>query len=146
MSNITSSITIKRKGNDEVTGLVVTTLATAVSADTFTVTLSDYGISPTGFLGIDGMVHTTANSVIVKEVGTTSVTAGVLTVTVGVSSFPKDGKTLEDIISKSDRAMYYGKQIGRNKSVVFREDDSTNKTTDDEVNEKIICKINTSPR
>ncbi len=60
-----------------------------------------------------------------------------LTVTVGVSSFPKDGKNLEEIISKADRAMYYGKQIGRNKSVVFREDSSKNRTIDDEVNDKI---------
>ncbi len=60
-----------------------------------------------------------------------------LTVTVGVSSFPRDGKTLEDIISKADRAMYYGKKIGRNKSIVFREDVSTNRTIDDEVSEKI---------
>lgn len=60
-----------------------------------------------------------------------------LTVTIGVASYPKDGKTLEDIISKSDRAMFYGKQIGRNKSVVFREDDSRSKTADDEINDKI---------
>ena len=60
-----------------------------------------------------------------------------LTVTVGVASFPKDGKSLEEIISKSDKAMHYGKKIGRNKSVVFREDNTINKTIDDEVNEKI---------
>lgn len=60
-----------------------------------------------------------------------------LTVTVGVASFPKDGRTLEDIISKADRAMYHGKKMGRNKSIVFREDDSVNKTIDDEVNEKV---------
>ena len=78
---------VKRVGNDETTQLIITTLATAVSADTLTVTLADYGIST--FLGIDGMVHTTANSVIVKEVGTTSVTSGVLTVAIGGSAVTK---------------------------------------------------------
>ena len=60
-----------------------------------------------------------------------------LTVTVGVASFPKDGRTLEDIISKADRAMYHGKKMGRNKSIVFREDESVNKTIDEEVNEVV---------
>lgn len=60
-----------------------------------------------------------------------------LTVTVGVSSYPKDGTTLEDIVSKADRAMFHGKKIGRNKSVVFKEDVSINKTLDEEANEKI---------
>lgn len=60
-----------------------------------------------------------------------------LTVTVGVSSYPKDGKTIEEIISKADEAMHYGKKMGRNKSIVYREDTSIDKTIDDEVNEKI---------
>lgn len=60
-----------------------------------------------------------------------------LTVTVGVASFPKDGRTLEDIISKADRAMYHGKKMGRNKSIVFIENESKNKTIDEEVNEKV---------
>ena len=60
-----------------------------------------------------------------------------LTVTIGVSSYPKDGSTIEDIISKADEAMHYGKKIGRNKSIIYRKDNSINKTIDDEVNEKI---------
>ncbi len=60
-----------------------------------------------------------------------------LTVTVGISSYPKDGKTLEEIISKSDEAMHYGKKMGRNKAIVYREDNSIDRTIDDEVNEKI---------
>jgi hypothetical protein len=78
---------VKRLGGDEATQLIITTLATAVSADTLTVDLSDYGINT--FLGIDGMVHSTTDSIIVKEVGTTAVSAGVLTVTIGGSAATK---------------------------------------------------------
>lgn len=60
-----------------------------------------------------------------------------LTVTVGVSSYPKDGKTLEEIISNSDTAMHHGKKIGRNKSVIYRENNAINRTIDDEVSDKI---------
>lgn len=60
-----------------------------------------------------------------------------LTVTIGVSSYPKDGTSLEDLISKSDEAMHYGKKIGRNKSILYKVDKSIDRTIDDEVNEKI---------
>lgn len=45
-----------------------------------------------------------------------------LTVTIGVSCYPDDGSNLEEILSKADRAMYYGKQSGRNKAILFKED------------------------
>ena len=67
--------------------IVLETLATAVSADTIAVTLSDYGC--TKFVGIDGQVHTTEDSVIVAEAPTTAVSAGVLTITVGGSAVTK---------------------------------------------------------
>ena len=60
-----------------------------------------------------------------------------LTVTVGVASYPKDGKSIEELISKADEAMHYGKKIGRNKSIVYRVNKSVDRTIDDEVNEKI---------
>lgn len=50
--------------------------------DTFTVTLSDYGISATGLLTIRSWVHTTSGSIIVTDIATCSVTAGVATITV----------------------------------------------------------------
>ena len=37
----------------------------------------------------------------------------------------------------SDEAMHYGKKMGRNKAIVYREDNSIDRTIDDEVNEKI---------
>lgn len=67
--------------------IVLETLATAVSADTLAVTLSDYGC--TKFVGIIGQVHTTEDSVIVAEAPTTAVSAGVLTITVGGSAVTK---------------------------------------------------------
>lgn len=54
---------------------------------TFTVTLSDYNID--NILGILGVRHTTANSVLVDEAPTTSVSAGVLTITVSGSTATK---------------------------------------------------------
>lgn len=62
----------------------VVTAATVVSADTFTVDLSDYGC--TNIHGILGFVETTAGSVVATEAPTTSVTTSTLTVTVGGSA------------------------------------------------------------
>jgi len=49
--------------------------------DTFTATLADYGISPTGLLTIRSWVHTTSGNVIVTDIATCSVSTGVATVT-----------------------------------------------------------------
>lgn len=87
MGDVTSGITIKRLGNDEAVQLIVTTAATVNDGDTFTVTLADYGI--TNFLAILGQTHSTSNSVVITEEPTTSVTSGVLTVTVGGSTDAK---------------------------------------------------------
>lgn len=62
--------------------LLVRTLDTVDAADTLTVTLADYGINATGLIGVIGFKHTTDNSVMVQEQPTTSVTSGVLTITV----------------------------------------------------------------
>ena len=59
-----------------------------------------------------------------------------LTVTIGVSSFPKDGKDLEEVISKADKAMYYGKQRGRNKATLYLENQIV-KNERDEIQELI---------
>lgn len=52
------------------------------ATNTFAVTLADYGISATGLLWVSGNVHTTSGSVMTYEAFTTSVTSGVLTITV----------------------------------------------------------------
>ncbi|MBU1020818.1 MAG: HD-GYP domain-containing protein, partial [Firmicutes bacterium] len=60
-----------------------------------------------------------------------------LTVSAGVASYPEHGNTLEEIISKADQAMYFGKQSGRNKAILFEVKDSKSRIYDDEVQEKI---------
>lgn len=45
-----------------------------------------------------------------------------LTVTVGVSNYDINGTTLEELITKADKACLQGKQSGRNKTVMYRED------------------------
>lgn len=59
-----------------------------------------------------------------------------LTVTIGAASYPKDGTTLEEIISKADEAMYVGKQSGRNRAVLYQPDMKSNKISN-EVQEQI---------
>ena len=61
--------------------IVVCAAATADNGDTIAVTLASHGI--TTFKYIKGFVHTTENEHIIDEAPTTSVTAGVLTITVG---------------------------------------------------------------
>ena len=70
-------------------GLKLIHILTAVgdSADTTTITLADYGL--TNVYNVICQVHSTALSVIVTEAVTTSVTSGVLTVTLAASN---DGK------------------------------------------------------
>ena len=41
--------------------------------------------------------------------------AGALTVSVGVSAFPADGSTAEQVLEASDQAMYFSKTHGRNR-------------------------------
>lgn len=66
---------------------VVFVLANSVDAgDTLAVTLADYGISATGLLIVESWKHTADGSVIVSEANTTSVTAGVLTVTIAAGT------------------------------------------------------------
>ena len=68
--------------NAELKTVLLQTPNTADENDTFTATLSDYGIAPTGLLTIRSWVHTTSGSIIVTDIATCSVTAGVVTVTV----------------------------------------------------------------
>ncbi len=64
--------------------LRIVTPATADTGDTIAVPLKNYGIK--SLLDIKGTVHTTANSVLVAEAPTTSVSSGTLTITIGGSS------------------------------------------------------------
>jgi hypothetical protein len=57
--------------------LLVSGTTVSGAIDTLTLTLADFGISKV--LSVHGFVHTTENSVIVAEAGTTAVSGGVLT-------------------------------------------------------------------
>ncbi len=59
-----------------------------------------------------------------------------LTVTIGISNYNVDGSTLEELITKADNAVHQGKQSGRNKTIVYKEDNEQSKA-DSEVQEKI---------
>ena len=43
----------------------------------------------------------------------------VITASIGVASFPEDGRTVENLVKNADLAMYYAKQGGRNMTRVF---------------------------
>ena len=73
--------------NNKYKEVILETANDAVTADTLAVTLSTYGC--TKFVGIVGQVHTTEDSVLIDEEPTTSVTSGVLTITVGGTAVTK---------------------------------------------------------
>ena len=75
---------VRRKSTDGATELLVYTVNTVDDGDTLTVDLTSYGIN--NFLGANGYIHTTEDSVIVAEAPTTAVSSGVLTLTVGGST------------------------------------------------------------
>ena len=66
--------------------LLVRTLNTADATNTIAVTLTNYGIAKEGFIGILSWVHTTDNSVCTLESNTTTVSAGVLTITLAAGT------------------------------------------------------------
>ena len=85
MADVSSGCTIKEIAPNAGLKLVtVETAATVDSNDTIAITLANYGI--VRFLSIFGATHTTDGSVVITEAPTTSVTSGVLTVTVGGAS------------------------------------------------------------
>jgi len=77
---------------------------TTDASDTIGITLSTYGISATGLLAVSSWVHTTDGSVITVEANTTSVTAGVLTVTIAAGT-DNDLRVIE-IIGRADPGVF----------------------------------------
>lgn len=45
-----------------------------------------------------------------------------ITISVGISSYPEHGQTIEEIIDRADKALYVAKKSGRNKCVIYSED------------------------
>lgn len=47
---------------------------------------------------------------------------GKVTLSLGIASYPEHGSTTRDILDKADKAMYFAKETGRNKTVIYNED------------------------
>lgn len=45
-----------------------------------------------------------------------------VTVSIGISTFPHHGKTVQDMIEKADLALYRAKAMGKNRTVIFEEE------------------------
>jgi hypothetical protein len=82
MGEVTSGCTFDRFLPGKV--LKITTAATVDDGDTILVTLADYGMAAVD--SVVGYTHSTTDSIIIAEQPTTSVTTGVLTITVGGST------------------------------------------------------------
>lgn len=77
---------------------------TVDAADTFAITLTDYGISATGLIAVSSWVHTTDGSVITTEANTTAVSGGTLTVTIAAGT-DNDSRFIE-IIGRADAGAF----------------------------------------
>ena len=82
MAAVNALETFEVSPNGGLKTVIVTVANTTDAADTLAVTLTSNGIAADGLLAVLGWSHTTDGSVIVTEAPTTSVTAGVLTITV----------------------------------------------------------------
>jgi hypothetical protein len=67
--------------------LLIETVATADGADTIALTLADYGISD--MMSIRTIIESTAGSVFAASTSTTTISAGVLTITLGTGTNKK---------------------------------------------------------
>lgn len=85
MADISSTSTVREiVPNLGMKMIKIETVATADDGDTIAITLADYGII--SLEGILGFTHSTTDSIVITEAPTTSVTSGVLTITVGGST------------------------------------------------------------
>jgi len=50
-----------------------------------------------------------------------------LTVSIGIAFYPEDGKDIKDLITKSDKALYYVKQNGRDNYQLYAQLPSHNR-------------------
>lgn len=60
-----------------------------------------------------------------------------LTVTVGISNYVVNGESLEELITKADNAVLQGKQSGRNRTIVYFEENETKNDRNTQVQQKI---------
>ena len=77
---------------------------TTDATNTIEITLANYGISATGLLAVSSWVHTTDGSIITVEANTTSVTSGVLTVTIAAGT--DDDSRIIEIIGRATPGVF----------------------------------------
>ena len=54
--------------------------------------------------------------------GESKMLSGKITLSLGITSFPDFGESVEEILSDADNALYHAKELGRNRTVLFSED------------------------
>ncbi len=79
MADVTNKITRTSLADGSIELMIESTEVVVGGTDTMQVSIADYGISTVEY--VNAVVHTTLNSVIVAEAGTTALSAGVLTYT-----------------------------------------------------------------
>jgi len=84
--------------------LLFITPNTADATNTLEITLTDYGISATGLLVVESWKHTTDGSVIVTELNTCAVSAGVLTVTIAAGT-DNDMRVIQ-VVGRADAGVF----------------------------------------
>ena len=47
---------------------------------------------------------------------------GKITLSIGIASYPAHGTSAEEILDRADKAMYYAKETGKNKTIIFSDD------------------------
>ena len=57
----------------------------------------------------------------IREMVENEIFTGV-TLSLGIASYPEHGTSTRDILDRADRAMYFAKQTGRNKTVIYNRD------------------------
>ncbi len=46
-----------------------------------------------------------------------------ITVSIGIASFPDDGRSMDELIESADRALYKAKASGKDRTVIFKKED-----------------------
>jgi diguanylate cyclase (GGDEF)-like protein len=46
-----------------------------------------------------------------------------ITVSIGIASFPDDGRSMDELIESADRALYKAKALGKDRTVIFKKED-----------------------
>jgi len=71
------------------------------------------------FLAAERLRETVENE---SFVGEKKLTKGKITISLGINNFPEYGNSVEEILSNADKALYYAKKTGRNRVVLYTDE------------------------